>query len=346
MMNNNTPFEINMAEQAAALRGIASRKIAGEITRALQGPWERVVFTGMGSSHYVSHPLWRQLTARGVAAWNIDSGVLLDSTALLNEKTLLIATSQSGASGEVVELLNQRKAGQWRCGYLLGITANGASPLAREADAFVNIESGDEATVSTKSYLNSLATLQSLRSAWLGQAQDSSEQQILAAADATEQLLQSLDVSALAQQSIATPSFRLAAVAKGSDVATALYAALITKEASKVAIEGYAGGEFRHGPFELAGAGLTTFIYGLNRAVPDAGLIKLAKDILATGAQVVAVGDQGLEGAQQLSVAGGDEFVRLVLGAVVAQKIAVEIAKANAVEPGAFAYGRKVTTAF
>ena len=346
MMNNNTPFEINMAEQAAALRGIASRKIDGEITQALQGPWERVVFTGMGSSHYVSHPLWRQLAARGVAAWNIDSGVLLDSTELLNEKTLLVATSQSGASGEVVELLNQRKAGQWRCGYLLGITANASSPLAREADAFVNIQSGDEATVSTKSYLNSLATLLSLQSAWLGAAQDSAEQRILAAADATEQLLQSLDVRAMAQQAIASPGFRLAAVAKGSDVATALYAALITKEASKVAIEGYAGGEFRHGPFELAGAGLTTFVYGLNRAVPDAGLIKLAKDILATGAQVIAVGDQGLEGAQPIQVAGGDEFVRLVLGAVVAQKIAVEIARANAVVPGAFAYGRKVTTAF
>jgi glucosamine--fructose-6-phosphate aminotransferase (isomerizing) len=343
---NNTPFEINMAEQAAALRGIASRKIDGEITRALQRKWERVVFTGMGSSHYATHPLWSQVVAHGVAAWNVDSGVLLDNTQLLTEKTLVVATSQSGASGEVVELLNQRKAGQWRCGYLLGITANDASPLAREADAFANIASGDEATVSTKSYLNSLATLLSLQSSLLGSAQDNSEQRILAAADVTEKMLASLDVSALAQQAIASNGFRLAAVAKGSDVATALYAALITKEASKVAIEGYAGGEFRHGPFELAGSGLTTFIYGLDSAVPDVGLIKLAKDILATGAQVVAVGDQGLEGARQIQVAGGDEFVRLVLGAVVAQKIAVEIAKANAVVPGAFAYGRKVTTAF
>ncbi|MDB5846270.1 MAG: hypothetical protein JWP29_22 [Rhodoferax sp.] len=344
---NTTPFEINMAEQPAALRAIAATKLDGDIVQALQNPWERVIFTGMGSSHYVTHPIWRHLVAHGLPAWNVDSGVLLDSTGLLNDKTLLVATSQSGASGEVVALLNQRKAGQLRCGYVLGITANDASPLARQADGFVNIRSGDEATVSTKSYLNSLATLFSLRGSLLGPSgkeQENTEQQILAAADATERLLQSLDVRALAQQAIAGQGFRLAAVGKGSDVATALYAALITKEASKVAIEGYAGGEFRHGPFELAGPGLTTFVYGLNRALPDAGLVKLAKDVAATGAQVVAVGDHRLEQAQHIDVAGGDEFVRLVLGAVVAQKIAVEVAKANAVVPGAFAYGRKVTT--
>jgi glucosamine--fructose-6-phosphate aminotransferase (isomerizing) len=189
-----------------------------------------------------------------------------------------------------------------------------------------------------------LATLHSLRNSLVAAAPDETERDILDAADATQLVLQSLDVSAIASQSIANERFRLAAVAKGSDLATALYAALITKEASKVAIEGYAGGEFRHGPFELAGAGLTTFVYGLNRQTPDAGLVKLAKDVLATGAQVVAIGDQGIDGAKSIPVAGQNEFTRLVLGAVVAQKIAVETARANAVVPGAFAYGRKVTT--
>lgn len=342
---NKTPFEINMDEQPEALRAIAARKIDSEIRQALHKKWDRIVFTGMGSSHYVTHPIWRQLVAQGLPAWNMDSGVLLDCPHLVTKDTLLIATSQSGASGEIVELLNQRKSGHMACGYVLGITANDASPLAREADGYINIHSGDEATVSTKSYLNSLATLHSLRSVWQGTDAGDAEKDIVDAADATQAVLHALDVGALASQVIASARFRLAAVAKGSDIATALYAALITKEASKVAIEGYTGGEFRHGPFELAGAGLTTFVYGLNHQTPDAGLVKLAQDILATGARVVAVGDQVIEGAQAIHIASQNEFVRLVLGAVVAQKIAVETARANAVVPGAFAYGRKVTTA-
>lgn len=339
-----TPFELNISEQPSAMRAIAGRKIDSELCGVLKRNWERIIFTGMGSSHYVAHPLWRHLVAHGLPAWNIDSGLLLDSDELVTPKTLLIATSQSGASGEIIELLSRRYSGTLHAGYVLGITANNESPLAKLSDGFVNICSGDEATVSTKSYLNSLSTLHSLREHFASCDEVDTEADILDAADNIQALLETIDVEGIAKRAIAPANYRLATLAKGSDVATAFYAALITKESSKVAIEGYAGGEFRHGPFELAGPGLTTFIYGINRQTPDIPLQKLMKDVLKTGANVVSIGDDALTDASLIDVNSANEFCRLAVGAVVAQRVAVEMARANGVEPGAFAYGSKVTS--
>ena len=53
------------------------------------------------------HPDLAGAPAPGSDAWRIDTGQLLDSPELLTPDTLLIATSQSGASGEVVELLDR-----------------------------------------------------------------------------------------------------------------------------------------------------------------------------------------------------------------------------------------------
>ncbi len=131
----------------------------------------------------------------------------------------------------------------------------------------------------------------------------------------------------------------------GNHAATALYAALITKESSKVAIEGFIGGQFRHGPFELAGPGLTVIIYGAGEASSRESLARLAQDLNATGSSTVLVGDLREDGSISVPAPSEGSLAGLVAGAVAAELLAVELAKANGVTPGAFAYGSKITTA-
>lgn len=342
---NKTPFELNMDEQPDALRKVATAALQPEIAEVLRRKWGRVVFAGMGSSHFAAHPIWQYLAAKGIPAWNVDAGVLIDCPGLLTPDTLVVATSQSGGSGEIVELLDRRADGKMSCGYVLGITSNAKSALASRADGYVDILSGAEATVSTKSYLNTLATLYKVRDLLLGGEVVSYEKDILQAAQAVEVALATSAAAPIAARSIETPWYRLAAVARGADIATAWYAALITKEAAKVAIEGYAGGEFRHGPLELAGRGMTAFFYGAD-SNPDDMLTRLIRDTQKTGAEVVTVGEKSVDGTSHLRADSSNELTRLSTSAVVAQQVAVALARANSVEPGAFIYGQKVTSSF
>jgi glucosamine--fructose-6-phosphate aminotransferase (isomerizing) len=223
----------------------------------------------------------------------------------------------------------------------VGITNEPGSPLGLASDTVIRLHSGPEATVSTKSYLNSLAAHQQLLGA-------------LAATEApgspadTARLIGGLDpvpaATALARVVTTASNPRIAFVGTKDHGATALYAGLIIKEAAKIAAEGFLGGQFRHGPLELAGPGLAAILFGA-RADDAAGLItSLAADLVATGADVTLVGDLEIQGTRTIAIPGGTTLTELAAGAVVAQHIAVRIARARGIEPGAFAYGRKVTT--
>lgn len=344
MNNHPTPFESDMHDQPAALHDLRGHRL-GEQARALtERTWDRIVLTGMGSSHYVALPTWRALVAAGRPAWAVDTGDLLENLGLLTPNTLLIATSQSGASGEMVELLDRTGTGTAHVGAVLGIAADENSPLARRADAFIPLRSGHEATVSTKSYLNSLVIHHRLVDAFLGTGRDLDRDVESAAAD-VDAVLGSNETVGLGEQALASESPRVVAIGKGDSSATALYAGLITKESAKVPMEGYVGGAFRHGPYELAGPGLTAFLYPAGAPTEDQTLPALTRDLIASGSTVYSIGGPSLPGVHTIKVPATSSLGALACGAVVAQQIAVSLARANHVVPGDFIYGSKVTRA-
>lgn len=342
-----TPFERDIAEQPAALRRLAGAP-ATDLGLVTGRDWERVVLTGMGSSHCAGLPTWRRLTALGRSAWAIDTGQLLDDDALLTEGTLLIVTSQSGASGEVTELLRRRGTGQVAPAAVVGITDDGTSPLARAADLSIPLHSGPEATVSTKSYLNTLAVHRLLRAAVAGEdGEQVRRSELPDAAAAVQEVIDGHGGSDLAAHATATaqhPARRLAYLGARDSAGTALFAALITKESAKIPAEGYVGGQFRHGPFELAGEGLTAVVLAPDRRTPDASLRRLATDLLRTGTRVIVVGDPGSDATATIPVGGSTDLAFAAASAVVAELFAVDLARANGVVPGAFLHGSKITT--
>ena len=119
---------------------------------------------------------------------------------------------------------------------------------------------------------------------------------------------------------------------------------MITKESAKIAAEGYVGGQFRHGPFELAGDGLTAVLFAPDRHTPDASLRRLATDLMQTGTHVIVVGDPGSDATISIPVRGDSELAFTAASSVVAELFAVDLARANGVVPGAFIHGSKITT--
>lgn len=345
MMTEITPFERDILEQPAALVRQSGYDLPSGIHELVSRAWDRIILTGMGSSHFAGIPTWRALIRRGLPAWAIDTGRLIDAPGLLTPNSLVVATSQSGESAEIVELLNRLGAGSINVGALIGITDSVASSLGRSSTLALDLRSGAEATVSTKSYLNSLGVHARVAAAFTGGDDGGVRDELRSIADAVGSVISNVNLQPIAASIVARPNRRIATIGLGDDGATALYAALIAKEASKVPVEGFIGGQFRHGPFELAGKGMTAMLFGLRSAATPESIERLANDLVTTGAEVLVVGDILVEGAETvrsppLSALGG-----LATDAVVAQLFAVALARSNGVTPGSFAYGSKITTA-
>jgi len=335
----STPFERDIADQAEALRAFAQSALPRAVTRLLGRRYDRIVLTGMGSSHFAALPGWRRLADAGHPAWWVDSGQLLDAPGLITPGTLLVATSQSGASAEVVAMA-ERQGPIPRAAALIAVTNDLASPLARHAHGVIGLRSGDEATVSTKSYLNSLAAHERITSVITSTPADDAGETV----KAIEEFSGPAVLRDIAADLAATRDARLVYIGFGDHAASALYAGLITKEAAKVPAEGYVGGQFRHGPLELAGPGLTAVLFGADGRAHGSAR-QLGTDLLASGSTVLAVGDPGLAGAAHVGASGGSMSARLAYDALIAQHLTVAIAAARGITPGVFTYGSKVTTA-
>jgi glutamine---fructose-6-phosphate transaminase (isomerizing) len=324
----STPFERDIGDQAEALRAFAHSALPPGLASLLRGTYDRIVLTGMGSSHFAALPGWRRLADAGHPVWWTDSGQLLDAPGLVTPGTLLVVTSQSGASAEVVAMTDGRSPVA-RAAALVAVTNDPDSPLARRADGVVGLHCGAEATVSTKSYLNSLAAHERIAALMTGTpAADPGEM-----VKAVEEFGGTDVLRAVATGFVATGGGRLVYIGFGDRAASALYAGLITKEGAKVPAEGFAGGQFRHGPLELAGPGLTAVLFGGDEQAHGSAR-QLGADLLASGSTVLAAD----------SPAGGT-LARLAQDALLAQHLTVEIAAARGVTPGVFTYGSKVTTA-
>jgi fructoselysine-6-P-deglycase FrlB-like protein len=335
----STPFERDVDDQAEALRAFTQSALSPAVTRLLHGRYERIVLTGMGSSHFAALPGWRRLADAGHPAWWVDSGQLLDAPGLITPGTLLVTTSQSGASAEVVAMA-ERQGPIARAAAVIAVTNDPDSPLARRADGLIGLHSGAEATVSTKSYLNSLAAHDRITSVINGTPADDTGETV----KVIEEFRRPAVLHDLGADFAATPNARLVYIGFGDDAASALYAGLITKEAAKVPAEGYIGGQFRHGPLELAGPGLTAVLFG-GDGQARGSVRQLGADLLASGSTVLAVGDPGLPGAVHAGALGGSMPARLAHDALIAQHLTVAIATAKGITPGVFTYGSKVTTA-
>jgi len=121
--------------------------------------YEKIVFSGMGSSYYAPMSVVSYLTSNSIPSIVINAYELANyQMNLLDQNTLLVLVSQSGESAEVIDVLNKAKNKTT----ILSVVNNTDSTLANESDFILNMHAGYEEFISSKSYLNTLAVLQLL----------------------------------------------------------------------------------------------------------------------------------------------------------------------------------------
>lgn len=339
VLQESLKYVTDIRAQPQALQALLDRS-PGEAAQQLLGrlsELDRVIMTGMGASLYAQYPAFLALAAAGLPVWWIETSELLgEARGLLTARSLLWITSQSGRSAEVVALLSERASGRPA---VLGVTNDLTSPLAEAADAVIELCSGEELTVGTRSYLNSLAAHLEATAIALGRPVPRDLYDMPRHLDA---YLGRWDEHMKRWDSVVRQG-TIFSLGRGTSLAAAMTGALIVKEAAKVAMEGMSASQFRHGPLEMADD--RTCVILLPGTAASAPLIdRLAADLTAVGANAVQLLGWDLPGDRPWLPAAGSAETLPIAEIIPFQLLSVILAERQGLEPGAFRQISKITT--
>jgi len=299
-------------------------------------PWKRIVLTGMGSSYHTFHPLNFALIAAGQTPVMIEASELIHyGLALCDENSLVIAASQSGASAEIVRLLEANTRAT-----ILGVTNTADSPLARGAGLALLAQAGPEHSVSCKTYVAGMLTLQWLAGVMTGADERKTLGQLGAAAGLSGQYLRGWPAHTEALAGRLRNTRHLFLAGRGSSLSAVGTGALITKEATRLHAEGMSSAAFRHGPLEMLQPDMWIGVFSgdertraLNR--------RLLRDLAANGGQCDEIGPEATMPAFRLPDA--DPLLQPILEILPVQMMTLALAALAGREAGHFERTSKIT---
>jgi fructoselysine-6-P-deglycase FrlB-like protein len=212
----------------------AARAPAARIADSLNRT-KRLLLIGMGGSHYVNRAVEPAYRARGIDATAITASELLAAPLPARSRTAIL-TSQSGGSGEVLQLID-RAAGQEE---RFGITLEAGSPLAQRIPVLVGAGGTEKAFAATRSLLICLA----LHAAVLAELGEDLAPALVHLRKPLERPVDAA-LQVLAQKKVIIVSGR------GALAGLAEAGALCLMELGRLPVMAMEGGQFRHGPLEI-----------------------------------------------------------------------------------------------
>ncbi|HYZ28008.1 MAG TPA: SIS domain-containing protein [Thermoleophilaceae bacterium] len=236
------------------------------------------------------------------------------------EDALVVGVSQSGASPDVVSVLQAAGAGG---GLTVAVTNEPRSPLADAARHVLELHAGPERSVAaTKTYTASLGMLAALT---VAVAESSAlERELRGMPDALDAQLRRDGVAAAAETLV--DSSRLAVIGRGANYATAFEAALKLKELAGIAAEPASPADFLHGPIAIVDTGVPVLAFAI--AGPTlASMRGVLADVRDRGGEAIVVGDASLGGEAALGVEAAPEWLSPLVAVMPAQRLAAELAE-------------------
>jgi glutamine---fructose-6-phosphate transaminase (isomerizing) len=298
----------------------------------------RVVLTGMGASLCALYPLLYELFAAGIGAILLETGELLHyGRALLTGNTVLVVVSQSGRSAETVRLLESCPSDVT----VVGVTNDPQSPLAERATHVLELGAGREGSVSSKTYVASIAALQWLAAVLTSAALDDVATDLVEASEGQVAYLNDSRAHLDVLRAELTGVDRVYCVGRGPSLAATMMAGLIVKEATGLPAEGMASASFRHGPIEVVAPGVLVLIYegSAERFVSLAH--GLAADIEAAHGQARLCGTAQSSGPFRLPAVSPRALPLLEILPI--QLMAIALAELRGLQFGQFRVATKVT---
>jgi glucosamine--fructose-6-phosphate aminotransferase (isomerizing) len=303
--------------------------------------YKNIVFTGMGGSYISCYNAVTMLRNMGFPAMKIPSSQLLHfETRAIAEDSLLVCVSQSGESAEVVGLLKELPEHK----NLIGITNDMGSTLGKRADLALDMRVAPERTVSTRTYLASLAINHILAHAICGGTDGYDD--VAYAVDCLEESLKDFNgVSERVDGFFGLPPYQVM-LARGFSLCSAEIGALYIAEVAKYPVIPFDAGQFRHGPLELVSGNFHCAVFAPESGCHDLQ-IKIAEQIAANGGKVLLITDSDYNGGGSIIVVKQKypcAELECFVNVSAAQVIANNIAKRKGLEVGEFFHSSKITS--
>lgn len=249
-----------ISEQAATVQGAMRGRVdfnrceidMPELSK-IRSDLERVIFAGMGTSHFaaLAGARWLERLA-GLPAHAEYAGELADRDPVMGEKDLLVAVSQSGETYDtLVAIETARRKGS----AVAVVTANPLGEAARISDLVVDIGSGLEVAVpSTKTFINSMLVMYMMALVLGGKRRHLSSPEIERHIGALVSLPRAINRTIGQENEVAELVVKemkdvrdLLMLGRGDLYPIALEGALKMKETAYVHAEGCSASEMKHG---------------------------------------------------------------------------------------------------
>jgi len=282
-------LENELREQPAALERLLQRQ--GDRAREIAGIFGRddvqyVLIASRGSSgnaaRYAQYLLGR--AHRVPVMFATPSLYTIYEQPPRLEGAVVVGISQSGASPDVASVLAEaRRQGR----PTVALTNAPDSPLAREADAVLLLEAGEErAVAATKTYLNSLGAIAMLFAAADGPV---AEAELARMPSVLEEQIE-LSIATAPSLDEYGDAVGATVVARGVNYGTAFEIALKIRELSGLVVEAYSPADLMHGPIAAIRPGWPVIVVApTGPARPS--VEGLVFPLLERGARIIAVSD-------------------------------------------------------
>ena len=350
MNKTQSPYLADVLIQVPALREALARfdpqrleTLADDIR---EGRFDRIILTGMGASFYALYPTWVYLTRCGLPVLWVDTAELLHyARNQITPGTLIWIVSQSGRSAEVVSLLEVLREVQPLV--VLGTTNDLSSPLGEviqdspARSVLLPIDAEPETTVSTRTYMNTLALCQLGARAMCGEDLGPASGALETAMDAMALYLDDWEKQLEVIGSRVGEPGQLVLIGRGSSLASVYCGALILGEAGRSPAIGMPAGQFRHGPLEMCAPDVTVLLFA---GPPETRQLnqRLAKDIAECGARTFWLGPEN-PGVPELPMPLAEGIGQPLAETLPVQLLTVHLAQQAGLVPGVFKYIGKVT---
>lgn len=341
-----TPYLTDILSQPAVLRqavqAFSDKPLNSVIESIKRGAFDRILITGMGASYNAAYPAYLELSNLSLPVSLVNAAELVHYLGgLIGERTLLWINSQSGRSAELLHLLEKIKSAPPAC--LLACVNDETSPLAAAAQICLPVYAGPEATVSTKTYTNTLAVNLLVSGCLTGDDLASRKSDFLAASDAMENWLGDWQARARQLDGMLGQFEELFLLGRGASMGAVWNGALINKEAAKCAFEGMHAADFRHGPLELALPGFCALLFSGPPQTADLNHA-LARDIAEHGGRVIWLNAATYPHLPTFLLPPASDLARPLVEILPMQLLTLVMARRKGVTAGEFNIIGKVTT--
>jgi fructoselysine-6-P-deglycase FrlB-like protein len=297
-----------------------------------------VVFSGMGSSFYAPQCIMHTFT-RHIRPIMVEASELLQNGCVsLKENDLLVLISQSGESAEIKQLCELCS----RMYTIIAITNDESSTLAKSADVLLPLYAGEERSITSKTFTNTMAVLYMLSYSLERRSISELTDQLSQSVEHMNIMLHSRIDEINAVADALKPANAIHFIGRnGSEMTIANQSSLIFMEGAGCYARAFTTGGFRHGPIEMCSPEHRSILY-VSSEKTAMHLYALARHMKQLGSKIAFVTNQDVVFPFSISIEGKTRIQFTIEAAMAMELILIRTAEQRNRIAGEFSITSKI----